>query len=576
MGFPYHFVSLSDEQNSRRRQLLDGYGQFAQLSVLLLPLIYQLCLGMRLLISRVWPFNPSQAVKEHQSPVISRFKQPATGYPTNVFARIRWFLDEEVLEGWETRQEWLITGLWAVWLLVLVFRDTGDDYLHLTKRFGIVAASQLPLHYMLAAKSWSPIQYLTQMSHEELNPYHRLLGRLLIALFSIHAMMYLNFYIQLNLLTKRIQDRDVILGLTAITTFITIGTTALARVRTWNYRVFFYLHVILSLSLLPILYFHVSHLRLYIIESVAIYLLLILQRNVSQTATNANIKLIPSANLLAVSIPLTKALSSRGFTPGQHIYLGFPSLPQKLRINPFSIANSDPHNDNKIELVARVLSGTTAILADDAAKKRTTNITLEGPYGAAKYFPDLATYDRVLFVAGGVGATFTLPVYLDLLHRKARGESLPKLKFTWTVRRNVDAQWGIKQVLGSCDGLPDAFKVYTTQGDVDIQDSDPSARRTQSTSEVEGGGSIELQERDRLLSDSSTPGESTPRDAKSMYNGRPDFGAMIDETFSYDGREKVAILVCGPRGMGASVRREVTRWIWKGRSVFWHSEEFGW
>lgn len=576
MGFPYHFVSLTDEQTSRRRQLLDGYGQFAQLSVLLVPLLYQLCLGMRLLISRVWPFKPSQAVKEHQSPVISRFKQPAAGYSTNVLARVRWFLDEEALEGWETRQEWLITGLWAVWLLVLVFRDTGDDYLHLTKRFGIVAASQLPLHYMLAAKSWSPIQYLTRMSHEELNPYHRLLGRLLIAFFSIHAMMYLNFYIQLNLLSKRIQDRDVILGLTAIITFITIGTTALAKVRTWNYRVFFYVHVILSLSLLPILYFHVSHLRLYIIESVAIYLVLILQRNVSQTTTNANIKLISSANLLAISIPLTKALSSKDFTPGQHIYLGFPTLPQKLRINPFSIANIDPHKDNKIELVVRALSGTTAMLADDATKKGTTSITLEGPYGAAKYFPDLATYDQVLFVAGGVGATFTLPVYLDLLHRKARGESLPKPKLIWAVRRNVDAQWGIKQVLESCDDLPEAFKVYTTQGDVDIQDSDPSARRTQSTSEAEGSGSIELQEQDRLLSDSSTPGESTPGAAKSMYNGRPDFGAIIDEAFSYDGRERVAILVCGPRGMGASVRREVTRWIWKGRNVFWHSEEFGW
>ena len=576
MGFPYHFVSLSDEQNSHRRQLLDGYGQFAQLSVLLLPMVYQLCLGMRLLISRVWPFNPSQAVKEHQSPVISRFKQPATGYSTNVLARIRWLLDEPILEGWNTGNQLLITGLWAIWLLVLVFRDTGDDYLHLTKRFGIVAASQLPLHYLLAAKSWSPIQYLTRMSHEELNPYHRLLGRLLIVFFSIHAMMYLNFYIQLNLLLKRIQDRDVILGLTAITTFLIIGTTALAKVRTWNYRVFFYLHVILSLSLLPILFFHVSHLRLYIVESVAIYLVLILQRNVSQTTTDANIKLIPSANLLAISIPLTKSLSSRSFTPGQHIYLGFPTLPQKLRINPFSIANRDPHDDNKIELVARVLSGTTAMLADSATKESITSITIEGPYGAAKYFPDLATYDQVLFVSGGVGATFTLPAYLDLLHRKARGEHMPTLKFIWSVRRTVDAQWGIKQLLESCDGLPETFHVYTTQGDANVEDSDPSARRTQSTSEVEGSDPIELQERDRLLSDLSTPGESTLRAAKNMYNCRPNFRAVADEVFSYDGREREAVLVCGPQGMGANVKREVTRWVWKGRDVFWHSEEFGW
>lgn len=577
MGFPYHFVNLNEEQNLRRRQLLDGYGHFAQLSILLLPLLYQICLGISLLISRIWwSFKPPQAVKEHQSPVVSSFKQPASGYSTNLLARIRWFLDGEVLEGWDTRREWLIASLWTMWLLVLVFKDTGDDYLHLTRRFGIVAASQLPLHYLLAAKSWSPIQYLTRMSHEELNPYHRLLGRILIALFSVHATMYLNFYIQLNLLLKRIQDRDVILGLMAITTFMLIGTTALAKIRTWNYRLFFYLHVILSASVLPILFFHVSHIRLYIIESAAIYLAIILQRNVSQATAGATLELMPSANLLIISIPLTKPLSSKNYTPGQHIYIGFPSLPQKLRINPFSISNRNPHEDNKIELVARVLSGTTAVLAGHAAKQRTTSLTLEGPYGAAKYFPDLATYDRALFVAGGVGATFTLPLYLDLLQRKARGEHTPSPKFVWSVRQIADARWGIKQLVEACGTLPESFNAYSTQADADGRDSEPLARRTRNEVGTEVGDSVELQEQDRLLSDSSSPDDAASRAAKTMQNGRPDFRAIVDEIFSYDGRERVAILVCGPSGMGASVRRDVARWVWKGRDVFWHGEEFGW
>ena len=576
MGFPYHFVTLNDEQNLRRRQLLDGYGQFAQLSILLLPLMYQLCLGLRLLISRIWPSKSPQPAKEHQSPVVSSFKQPARGYSRNFIAQTRWFLDGEVLTGWGTRQEWLIASLWTMWLLVLVFKDTGDDYLHLTRRFGIVAASQLPLHYLLAAKSWSPIQYITRMSHEELNPYHRFLGRILIALFSVHAAMYLNFYIQSNLLLKRIQDRDVILGLMAITSFALIGTTALAKIRNWNYRLFFYLHVILSISVLPILFFHVSHLRLYIIESAAIYILVIMQRNVSQTTAEATMELLPSTNLLVITISLTKSLSSKTYVQGQHIYLGFESLPQKLRINPFSIANKNPHDDKKIELVARTLSGTTAMLADYAAKQKTTSLTLEGPYGAAKYFPDLATYDRVLFVAGGVGATFTLPLYLDLLHRDARGVQMPSTKFVWSVRRGADARWGIKQLLEACGTLPESFSAYTTQSDVDGVDSESSARRTQSKAEAEASDSIELQERDRLLNDASTPDDAASRNAKAMQNGRPDFRAIVDEVFSHDGRERVAVLVCGPNGLGASVRREVGRWVWRGRDVFWHGEEFGW
>ena len=576
MGLPYHFVTLDNEQNLRRRQLLDGYGQFAQLSILLLPLIYQLCLGLRLLISRIWPFNPPQAAKEHQSPVISGFKQPARGSFSNSLARIRWFLDEEVFVGWNTRQEWLVATLWAMWLLVLVFKDTGDDYLHLTRRFGIVAASQLPLHYLLAAKSWSPIQYMTRMSHEELNPYHRLLGRILIAFFSVHAAMYLNFYIQLNLLLKRIQDRDVILGLLAITTFMVIGTTALAKIRTWNYRLFFYLHVVLSLSLLPILFFHVSHIRRYIIESAAIYLVLILQRNVSQTTAEATIELVPSTNLLSISIPLTEPLASKTYAQGQHIYIGLPSLPQKLRINPFSIANRDPHDDKKIDIVARTLSGTTAILADYAVKRKTTSLTLEGPYGAANHFPDLASYDQVLFVAGGVGATFTLPLYLDLLHRDARGENIPNIRFVWSIRQDTDAGWGIKKLLEVCDTLPESFSAYATQSDVDRLDSESAARQTQTGSEAEAIDFIELQERERLLSDSSSPEGAASKAAKTMQKGRPDFRAIVDEVFSSDGGERVAVLVCGPSGMGTSVRREVTRWVRKGRDVFWHGEEFGW
>ena len=575
MGFPYHFVKLNDEQDLRRRQLLDGYGQFAQLSILLLPLTYQLCLGLHLLITRSWFASP-QAVKEHQSPVVSSFKKSDRRLSTKLLARVRWFLDEEVLEGWNTRGVWLVASLWTAWLLLLVFKDTGDDYLHLTRRFGIVAASQLPLHYLLAAKSWSPVQYLTRMSHEELNPYHRLLGRILIALFSVHAAMYLNFYVQLNLLLKRIQDRDVILGLMAITAFMVIGTSALAKIRTWNYRLFFYLHVVLSASVLPVLFFHVPYIRRYIIESAAIYLIVILQRNMSQTTVEATIELIPLTNLLSITIPLTKTLSSKTFARGQHIYLGFPSLPQKLRINPFSIANRDPHNDKKIKLVARTLSGTTAMLADYAVKQKSTSLTLEGPYGATSQFPDLASYDRALFVAGGVGATFTLPLYLDLLHKDARGEKTPIMNFVWSVRKSADAGWGIKQLLDSCGALPESFSAYTTHSDVDGQDSGPLSRRTTSDSDAERSDSIELQEQDRLLSESSSPEGAISRAVKTMHKGRPDFRTIVDEVFSFDGDESVAVLVCGPSGMGKSVRREVGRWVGEGRDVFWHGEEFGW
>jgi hypothetical protein len=126
MGWPYHFVSLDDWQQVRRRQLLDSYGQFAQFSILLLPLIYQLSLGVQLLFGRLQRRHDYEPVKEHQSPVVSGFRQPAIDGTGNALAKLRWALDEPVAQGWETRKEWLTILVWGAWLLLLVLKDTGD------------------------------------------------------------------------------------------------------------------------------------------------------------------------------------------------------------------------------------------------------------------------------------------------------------------------------------------------------------------------------------------------------------------------------------------------------------------
>ena len=125
MGYPYHFVSLSPEQDTRRRQLLNSYGQFAQLSILLVPLIYQLGLGLRLLISRLWRSSRYGVAKGHQSPLVAGSKQ-RKGESFGGWTRLRWALDEELVEGWGTRGQWLAAGLWAGWLVVLAVKDTGD------------------------------------------------------------------------------------------------------------------------------------------------------------------------------------------------------------------------------------------------------------------------------------------------------------------------------------------------------------------------------------------------------------------------------------------------------------------
>ncbi|CAO1599765.1 hypothetical protein XANCAGTX0491_003480 [Xanthoria calcicola] len=598
MPLPYGFISLEDAQLQRRRHLLDFYGQAAQWSALLALLSYQLRFLVPCLLSKLRP-SPHQHRKEHASPVVSSFEEHPLHEKQNqisTWARFHWFLDQRVSQsGWGTWRVILIASGWLLWLSVLAVKDTGDDYLHLTKRFGIIAASQLPLHYMLALKSsWSPITYLTRLTHEELNPYHRALGRIILIFLSLHASFYLNFFIQKSLLAKRIRDPDVILGLLAITTFLTLGTTALAWVRQKNYFLFFLVHVTASVLILPILYFHVSHLRTYIIESAIIYLILIAQRNTSvQTTPNAKLTRL-SHNLLSITIPLTPSLSnSKTFHPGQHIYLSLPSQ-TRLRLNPFTIANL-PQKDTHIRLVLRALNGTTRLLANTIpssspsktpSKPTTIPLNIEGPYGAAANFPNLATYDRILLVAGGVGATFTVPIYRHLIEQQECIHTKNRTtRFVWAVKSIEDAAWAFPY-LDAKD--TDGIELYVSDSS-----SSSSSRATPSPNarvkEDEDEG-MELQEREGLLTshdgvseDSSppSPSSSTLPPNLTTYPHRPNLQSTVSQLFATHPDDphppiKIAVLVCGPAGMGAALRREVGVWVRGGREVWWHNEEFGW
>lgn len=158
MAFRYHFPSNSPAQSSRRRQLLDAYGQFAQLSAILLPLFLFLLFSLgRLLFKNIQlrrgdgyaALQPSRShhprKKLRQSPRVGTFpdhevadnaavegrgnKSKERSFAASIghwWARFRWALDEPVAPGWGTWREWSVAALWTAWLLVLTVKNTGD------------------------------------------------------------------------------------------------------------------------------------------------------------------------------------------------------------------------------------------------------------------------------------------------------------------------------------------------------------------------------------------------------------------------------------------------------------------
>lgn len=458
------------------------------------------------------------------------------------------------------------------------------DYLHLTKRFGIVGASQLPFHYLLVWKSsWSPIQALTRASHETLNAYHQLLGRVVTYLVILHAAFYLNFYVQNNLLASKLKEAYVLCGVVAVVAFVAIGTTALGPVRNWSYRVFYAIHVALATALLPVLFFHVSHIRIYLYETFAVYVLNVTVRWVLSRELRGSIRSVPDTSLVEITIPMDSSKASRQLAeisvPGQHAYvsLGRKSLLRVFRSNPFTVA-SIPGVDKTIKFVARVTDGNTRRLlasAEGASADTKTQLTLEGPYGLNTHEDRLMQYDRVLFVAGGVGATFIVPLYRQLLADLSPSKGSyrrQKISCVWIARSIAEVTWAIPKDQREKDGFTERLKICLTglgaagsEAAFDQEDNGDVA-----VGETEDA--IELEEQKQLLSGNDIA--PTGRSDLPLHTGRPDLRRLVEQTFSHGSQEKIAIIVCGPNSLSQSLRREVTPWVKRGREVWFHDEGF--
>ena len=162
-------------------------------------------------------------------------------------------------------------------------------------------------------------------------------------------------------------------------------------------------------------------------------------------------------------------------------------------------------------------------------------------------------------MAGGVGGTFTLPIYHHLREQlDAEAKSPEKLTFTWSMRSASEAAWAIGSEEGRDLEGDEHVKIYLTG---------QSLHNNQYAEELlPVDGSVEL---DVLQSNEEPVKASGGRD-------RPDLRKIVDETFKHGNEEQVAVLFCGPQNMARELRGHVGRWVEKGRHVFWHDESFGW
>ncbi|KAJ5499900.1 hypothetical protein N7453_008951 [Penicillium expansum] len=251
MSWPYQFIFPSENDQLRRMELLDLRGYYAQWSIIVV-----------IVSIRIFRFATRSTAK---------WDGPVSG---------------------KTRQ-YLVCGLWLLWLVGLSIWNSGDDYLHLTKAFGRVGLSQLPLQvlmspaYISRPAASSILSLLTGIPQPVLTPYHRLFGRVVVSLLLAHAALYTLFFVQFShpeyglLIFKRVQELDVQFGLAAISLAVLlvlfVRPTSQKGVQTWlmqgtfqeRRKMFYFGHVSLVALLCVAAYSHVKQAQKYMLQTLA-------------------------------------------------------------------------------------------------------------------------------------------------------------------------------------------------------------------------------------------------------------------------------------------------------------------
>lgn len=415
------------------------------------------------------------------------------------------------------------------------------------------------------------------------------MARVTAALLSLHAGLYLNFFVERDRL-DRLVDPVVLSGVIGFGGLLLLATTALRPVRRYSYRLFFVIHLLAGIIVPVLIVIHATPARAFLFESLGVFFLDLISRKMDTVTGHATVESISGTNLVKVSasIPHSKVNRFRA-RPGSHIYLSIPPAARKsmsaasashllfeFMFNPFTVAAVDEESPD-VTLVARHCSGPmTAALKGFAGVAKPTNInitdedriplSIEGPYGAASRLSRLRTdFDRILLVAGGVGATFTLPLYRAITNENPTA----RVEMVWAVRAAGDATWAVTGKEGQALLKDDNVHIFIT-GDASDPEGTEFSRQRAAAGHIDNGtadGEVEM----------STMHRDARRERYTSQHNRkrPDLQKIVDDLFRYGHEERVAVLVCGPGEMAKELREHLGVWVHRGRSVWYHKEGFG-
>ncbi|PWY75826.1 metalloreductase [Aspergillus eucalypticola CBS 122712] len=363
-------------------------------------------------------------------------------------------------------------------IVVLVFcfykLDTADQWKweDVGYRTGFIAICQLPLIFLLAGRQ-NLIGMLVGMSYERLNWFHRWIARTLWLTATIHMCFWFRDWGRYNYIVYELKNYTLATrGFAAwiILTFIVI--TSAAPIRRLGYEFFVLQHLVTFVGFIVAVWLHApAEVKVWVwipigflvFDRVARYLwatyanLSIFHRSKSPAhalwANRATFTPLPgNVTRIAIENP------GVGWKPGQHVFLTCHSI-VPLQSHPFTIASIP--EDNKMVMYVRAEKGGTRRFfryasknhqvlgaSDQVAVKQARTVFIEGPYGQMR---PLKQFDSVILLAGGMGATFTVPCLRDIVAKwkaesTARLAATKRVRFVWVIKSRTQLSWFDRQL----------------------------------------------------------------------------------------------------------------------------------
>lgn len=300
----------------------------------------------------------------------------------------------------------------------------------------------------------TPLAPLSGRSYEKLRPLHKTAGYTCITTSVLHAAVYLSAWSEQGELDSMRETQNlaggiaglamVVIGVSTIGWFVrrfyegTFPFHFFCHIEILTEAVFYMIHVVLFMLILITIGMH----RPLIPKSTVVIIIftacLWFSDRVFRFAklfwyfpgNHATIKLMPDGSSSSNALRVSLSRSVMRSRPGSHAYLWIPAI-RGFETHPFTLVSQYPTT----EFLVNVHDGFTYDLHKRVSQEpgKSMRCSVDGPYGQV---PDFNSFDRVLLVSGGSGASFAFAVALDVIKKRAASNSktTQMIDFVWSVR----------------------------------------------------------------------------------------------------------------------------------------------